>query len=108
MAFTQAKLAIGNEPAFREFTAVLEQVFSAANVERFLKSVGKKGLRVRQFEQVCDAGLLDAYHGGKSVPELWQQITVADQSQVREQYLTKLEEVTPEVRQKFAKLYQYA
>ena len=108
MAFTQAKLTVGNEPAFREFTEVLGQAFSAANVERFLKSVGRKGLRVREFEKVRDAGLFDAYRGGKSTVELWSQLAVADQSQVREQYLTKLEEVAPEVRQKFAKLYQYA
>ena len=108
MAFEQAKLAVGNEPAFNEFVGVLALAFSTANVERFLKSVGRKGLRVRQFEQVRDAGLLDQYREGKSVSELWQQLTVSDQSQVREQYLTRLEEVAPEVRAKFAKLYQYA
>ena len=108
MAFTQAKLEVGNEPAFNEFMGVLTLAFSAANVERFLKSVGRKNLRVRQFEQVRDAGLLDEFRGGKSVSELWQQLTVADQSQVRETYLTRLEEVTPEIRQQFAKLYQYA
>ena len=63
---------------------------------------------MRQFEQVRDAGLLDTFRGGKSVIELWNELPVADQSQVREMYLTKLEEVAPEIRQKFARLYQYA
>jgi hypothetical protein len=108
MAFEQAKLAVGNEPAFNEFTGVLALAFSPQNVERFLKSVGKKSLRVREFERVRDAGLLDVFREGKSVTELWGQLAVADQSQVREKYLTRLEEVAPEVRAKFAKLYQYA
>ena len=107
MAFTQAQIKIGNEQAFGEFKVVLENAFGAANVERFLKSVSKRGLQARQFEQIRDAGLLDAYSGGKSVIGLWQQLTVADQSQVRESYLTKVEEVGPEVRRKFARLYQY-
>jgi hypothetical protein len=108
MAFEQAKLAVGNEAAFAEWTAMLEHAFSPANVERLLKSVERKGLRARQFEQVRDAGLLDAFRGGKSASELWQQLPVADQGQVRERYLTKVEEVAPEVRGKFARLYQYA
>jgi hypothetical protein len=108
MTFTQAKLAVGNEVAFAEAKALLESVFSAANVEKFLKSVSKQGLKVRQFEEVRDAGLLDRYRGGKSVIELWNELTGADQGQVREMYLTKLEEVAPALRQKFLKLYQYA
>jgi len=108
MAFTQAQLKIGNEPAFAEFNAVLEGAFAGANVEGFLKSVGKQGLRVRQFEQVRDAGLLDRFRGGRSVSELWSALPASDQAQIRERYLTKLEEVAPEVRQKFARLYQYA
>ena len=107
MAFTQAQIKVGNELAFSEFKSVLESAFSAANVEQFLKSVSKQGLQARQFEQMRDAGLLDRFRGGKSVVELWQQLTVADQSQVRESYLTKVEEVGPEVRRKFARLYQY-
>jgi len=108
MAYEQAKLAVGNEVAFAEAKTLLESAFSAANVERFLKSVSKNSLRVRQFEEVRDAGLLDRYRGGKSVVELWNELTGADQGQVREMYLTKLEEVEPAMRKKFAKLYQYA
>jgi hypothetical protein len=107
MTFTQAQIKIGNEPAFGEFKSVLERAFSAASVEGFLKSVSKRGLQARQFEQIRDAGLLDRFRDGKSVGELWQQLTVADQSLVREAYLTKVEEVGPEVRRKFARLYQY-
>jgi len=108
MAYEQAKLAVGNEVAFAEAKALLESAYSAANVEQFLKSVSKQGLRVRQFEEVRDAGLLDRYRGGKSVVELWNELTGADQGQVREMYLTKLEEVEPAMRKKFARLYQYA
>ncbi|MBI2677976.1 MAG: hypothetical protein HYX28_04270 [Candidatus Koribacter versatilis] len=108
MAFEQAKLAVGNEVAFAEFKSVLESTFSPANVEQYLKSVSKKGLRVRHFEQARDAGLFDRYRNGKSVSELWNELTGADQGQVREMYLTKLEEVAPELRQKFSNIYQYA
>ena len=108
MTFVQAQIKVGNEAAYAEFKSVLEGAFGAANVEGFLKSVGKKSLRVRQFEQVRDAGLLDRFRGGKSVSELWSALAVGDQGLVRELYLTKLEEVAPEVRQKFATLYQYA
>jgi len=106
--FEQAKLAVGNEVAFAEAKALLEAAFSQANVEQFLKSVSKHGFRVRQFEQVRDAGLLERYRGGKSVAELWNELTGADQGQMREMYLTKLEEVAPALRLKFSKIYQYA
>jgi len=106
--FEQAKLAVGNEAGFAESKALLESAFAPANVERFLKSVSKRGLRIRQFEQVRDAGLLDVFRGGKSVGALWNELPAADQGQVREMYLTKLEEVAPELRLKFSKIYQYA
>ena len=78
-------------------------------VSELAQILGQSQPRVsRHLKLLCDAGLLDRYRGGKSVVELWNELTGADQGQMREMYLTKLEEVAPALRLKFSKIYQYA
>jgi hypothetical protein len=44
---------------------------------------------------------------GKSAKELYQELTVFDQGQMREFYLSKLEQVDRALRHKFRKIFQY-
>ena len=68
----------------------------------FFKSLSRAGLRVRDFENVLNQGLL----GGDTIAE-YNRLGNADQGQIREFYLASLEQVAPEIREKFFKLYAY-
>lgn len=100
--FEQAVLAVQNEPVFTEIKASVDAAFSPAKVDGFLHSVERAGLRVRQFEAVLAHGLL-----GKETPARYGSLGDADRGQVREQYLARLERVTPELRKRYLKIYAY-
>ncbi len=87
------------------FTAVqgaVDQSFSAAKVESFLKSLKSAGLRIRDFEKVLKAGKL-----GPSTPAQYGKLDNSDQGQIREHYLASLEKVDLDLRDKYFKLYAY-
>jgi hypothetical protein len=100
--FEQAVLPVQNEQVFAEVKGALDAVFSPARVEGFLRSVQRSGLRARQFEAVLAHGLL-----GKEVPARYGALGDADRGQVRETYLRMVEQVAPELRRKFLKVYAY-
>ena len=67
-----------------------------------------RGSAIRDFEAVLAARVLEAV--AKSDAKAWslyQVLTVSDQAQMREFYLSKLEEVDAPLRHKFKRLYQY-
>ena len=81
-------------------------------MESFLKQVRSNNLRVR--ERRWSVGEAVARKSGRSLGEvgkdgagLYQALTVSDQAQMREFYLSKVEEVDAALRTKFQKLYQY-
>ncbi len=87
------------------FTAVqgaVDQSFSAAKVESFLKSLKSAGLRIRDFEKVLKAGKL-----GPSTQAQYGKLDNSDQGQIREHYLASLEKVDLDLRDKYFKLYAY-
>ena len=87
------------------FTAVqsaVDQSFSAAKVESFLKSLKSAGLRIRDFEKVLKAGKL-----GPSTQAQYRKLDNSDQGQIREHYLASLEKVDLDLRDKYFKLYAY-
>ena len=100
--FDQPVLAIGDPVAFAAVHMAVESSFSSGNVAKFLKSLERAGMRIRGFEVVLDKGLLGA--GAKSE---YAKLDNADQGQIREYYLASLEQVAPELRQKFFRLYAY-
>jgi hypothetical protein len=82
---------------------------SSGAVVKFLKALAGRGIRVRDLDAILAAGVIDQVSGGKSVAaSLYGLLPVSDQAQVREFYLSKIEEVDPAVRAKFHKLYQYS
>ncbi len=109
MAFEQATIKVQKEQEFAKLQAAVEQAFLPEKTESFLKQLDRKGIRVRDFDGVLAARALEAVgsQADLSAWQLYQALPVSDQAQVREFYLSKVEEVEPALRAKFHKLYQY-
>ena len=100
--FEQATLPVQDEKTFTEVTQALSEAFSARRIEDFLHRIRRAGLRARDFESVLKTGLL-----GKDVPARYGALASSDQGQVREKYLWLVEQVAPELRARFLKVYAY-
>ena len=98
--FEQAVIPIQDETTFAEVRQALDQAFAPARVSDFLRKVTGAKLRVRQFEAILAHGLF-----GKPAQAAYAKLSDADRGQIREQYLRRVEQVAPEVRQKFYRLY---
>jgi hypothetical protein len=98
----QGTIPVADPRNYDAVHAAIEAAFSAARVEGFLKSIERAGLRIRDFELVLHAGML-----GASAAAEYNRLGNGDQGQIREFYLASLEEVAPELRTKFFKLYAY-
>ena len=106
MAFEQATIKIEKEKEFEELKGAIERAFRPEAAEKFLKRVQSKGLRIRDFDLILAKKILD---DGIAVgaQSLHQVLTVSDQAQMREFYLSKLEGVNQALRHRFKKLFQY-
>ncbi len=112
MGFKQAAIRVEREKEFEELKAVVIRAFAPERIERFLRKVKSKGLRIRDWDGVLAQGILEAVADspagpGKNAQSLYQSLTVSDQAQMREFYLFKVEEVSHELRAKFQKIYRY-
>ncbi|MGA8432854.1 MAG: hypothetical protein WB729_23735 [Candidatus Sulfotelmatobacter sp.] len=109
LAFEQATIKIEKTHEFAELRTAVEQVFQAAKVERFLKQLDRKGIRIRDFDAVLATKVLEDAAGasGLNAAQLYAALTLSDQAQMREFYLSQLEAVDQALRHKFKKLYQY-
>jgi hypothetical protein len=111
MAFEQAAIKIEKPREFAKLQGAIEQVFRPENIERFLKQLDRKGIRVRDFDAVLSSRLLedlgDSAKSELSAWQLYQALPLSDQAQMRESYLSKLEGVDVALRHRFKKLYQY-
>ena len=112
MAFEQAAIKIEKQQEFGELQAAVEQAFLPEKVERLLKQLDRKGIRIREFDAVLSARALESAAGSAwssdlSAWQLYQVLPLSDQAQMREFYLSKLETVDIALRHEFKKLYQY-
>ncbi|HEX6802373.1 MAG TPA: hypothetical protein VF133_01720 [Terriglobales bacterium] len=111
MAFEQATIKVEKEKEFGELKSAIVTAFSSANVQKFLKRVSNAGVRVRDLDSILAKALFEQIEGalakGQKAQALYSSLPVTDQAQVKEFYLFKIEEVTPELRAKFQKIYQY-
>ena len=108
VAFEQATIKVGKEKEFGELKAAITRAFAPENVEKYLKQMASAGLRIRDFDSVLAKRVLErvgALPG--SAKDLYSRLTLTDQAQMKEFYLSKIEEASPELRAKFHKLYQY-
>ena len=100
--FQQAALPIENPAVFEPVKAAIEAAFAPPSVGKFLQRVERAKLRVRDFEQIRDHGLL-----GDVVKTGYVQLGDSDRGQVRELYLHSVEQVATELRGKYLKVYAY-
>jgi hypothetical protein len=109
MGFEQATIKIEKAQEFAELRAAVERAFQAAKVERFLKLLDRNGIRIRDFDAVLAARALEDAAGGPELnaSQLYHSLTLSDQAQMREFYLSQLEAVDQALRHRFKKLYQY-
>jgi hypothetical protein len=111
MAFDQATIKVEKEKEFGELKNAVLTAVSPENAQKFLKRVSSAGIRIRDFELVLAKGVFEQIDGavakGQSAQVLYSSLTMTDQGQLKEFYLSKIEEVAPELRRKFQKIYQY-
>jgi hypothetical protein len=100
--YERPPVTVDNEPTFRTVKSAIESSFAPHNVEKFLRSLDRAGLRIRDFESVLNGGKL-----GISAAAEYKKLTDGDQGQIREFYLASLEHVEPSLRDKYFKLYAY-
>ena len=101
-----------NEQDYLALKSAVERLLAPAQIEKFLKKLDSKTVRIREWEKVLDKKVIEDLDeqfkkSGKSAKQLYQALAVTDQGQIREFYLTRIEEVDPATRQKFHKLYSY-
>ena len=107
--FTQAGIGIQNRESFQELQARIDRALGPA-AERFLKSMASRRIRIREFEELLAKGLLRAAGqetAGVHDDELYRSLPLSDQGQMREYYLTAIEQVPDELRHKFHAVYRY-
>jgi hypothetical protein len=108
VVFEQSLIKVEREREFGDLKVAIEKAF-AARITKFLKMLDSRGIRVRDLDAVFAADAIDAAAGDKAgtARSLYQSLPVSDQAQIRELFLSKIEEVDPALRAKFHKLYQY-
>ena len=109
MIFEPGVIKVEKEREFGDLKAAMEQAFAADRVTKYLKELDRRKIRVRNLDAVFAADAIDRAAGNKTgtARSLFSSLAVSDQAQVREFYLTKIEEIDPALRAKFHKLYQY-
>ncbi len=100
--FQQATIPIANPAVYGPVKVAIEAAFAPPSVGKFLQRVERAKLRVRDFEQIRDQGLL-----GDVVKNGYVQLGDSDRGQIRELYLRSVEQVAQEVRGKYLKVYAY-
>ena len=105
--FEQGVLQVKSEREFGDLKASIERAFAKDQAGKYLKELDRRGIRVRDLDAALAA--MDATVGNKTgtARSLYTSLPVSDRAQVRELYLSKVEEVDPALRAKFHKLYQY-
>ena len=112
MGFEQATIKVEKEAQFAELKAAIQRAFTAGTVEKLLKRLDSRGIRIRDFDSVLAKQVLEHVdetlrQARKTAKGLYQELAVTDQGQLREFYLSKLEGVEEALRHRFKKVFQY-
>jgi len=107
--FEPGTIKVEKEREFGDLKTAMEKAFAADRVTKYLKALDSRKIRVRDLDAIFAADAIDRASGEKAGTArfLYSSLPVSDQAQVREFYLSKIEEVDPALRAKFHKLYQY-
>ena len=112
MSFEQATIKVEKEAQFAELRSAIERAFLPQSVEKLLKRLDSRNTRIRDFDSVLDKQALEHVdvtlrQSGKTAKALYRELTLTDQGQMREFYLSKLEGVEEALRHKFKRVFQY-
>jgi hypothetical protein len=112
VAFEQAAIKVEKEKEFEELKHAILCAFASGNIQKYLQRIASAGVRIRDFDSVLAKAILEQVDrtlagSGQSAKNLYTGLAVSDQAQIKEFYLSEVEEVEPELRAKFHKLYQY-
>ncbi len=110
VSFQQVAIRVEKEKEFEELKGAIDRALAPDRVEKFLKRVRRSGARIRDLEVILARGVfekVDDTLAKLGAQKLYQALTVSDQAQMREFYLSKVEEVEPGLRTKFQQLYRY-
>jgi hypothetical protein len=110
--FQQPTLGVEKLAEYAQLQPALERIFSTGGVEKFLRLLRSKGVPIRDFDRVLRERLLEQAdrglgQSGRSAQQWYDALSVGDQAQVREFYLTALEAVDLPLREQFKQLYRY-
>ncbi len=110
--YTKAEIEIQNKELHEKLQSALSRVFAPAMVSRFLQKLENTGVPIRNFDAVMQRKVLERVDqelekSGTTAAALYAALTVSDQAQIREFYLTALENVDLGLREKFSKVYRY-
>ena len=100
--FEQPVLEVQDHASFAVVHGAIERALSPAGARGYLKQLSRHRLRARDFEGVLAAGLL-----GGPAGEAYARLGDLDRGQIREFYLASVEQVAPELRAEFLKVYAY-
>ncbi len=110
VSFQQVALRVEKEKEFEELKGAINRVLDPERVETFLRRVRRSGARIRDLEAILARGVLEKVDDTLAelgAQKLYRALTVSDQAQMREFYLSRVEEVDSALRTKFQQLYRY-
>ena len=110
VSFEPTVIRVEREKEFEELKGAMDRALDSERVEKFLKRVRKSGARIRDLEAILARGVfekVDDTLAKQGARKLYETLTVSDQAQMREFYLSRVEEVEPGLRTKFQQLYRY-
>ena len=110
VSFEPTVIRVEKEQEFGELKGAINRALAPERVEKFLKRVRRSGARIRDLEVIVARGVfekVDDTLAKLGAQNLYQALTISDQAQMREFYLSQVEEVEPSMRTKFQQLYRY-
>jgi len=105
--FQQATIAVTKVQEFEALKGAISAALNPGASESFLKQLKGTGLRVRDFDGVLKNKVLEQSSKNIDAAKLYAALTVSDQAQMREFYLSEIEKVEPALRAKYQSLYRY-
>jgi hypothetical protein len=112
VSFEQAGIRVEKVEAFEQLRPAFARIFSSQEVEKFFQLLQRKGVPIRDFDRVLNGRLLEQADAplaksGQTAKQWYESLPVSDQAQIRELYLTALENVDDSLRVQYRKIYRY-
>ena len=84
VSFEQATIKVKSEKEYVALQLAVEHAFQPSNVERFLKQLDRKGIRVRDFDAVLAQRVLEGFaDAGLNAQAIYGALPLSDQGRVR-------------------------